>query len=91
MDEYISHTSSKPSKQNYKMFALNEKNREISKNQLIAAKIVIPRKRAILNAKMAEEIFHLNPSLNAGHAISSMYVSQRFGVSPKTIRDIWNG
>ena len=48
------------------------------------------RKRNVLNAAIARQVF-LIKSLSGGSCImSSLHVSQMYGVSPKTIRDIWN-
>jgi hypothetical protein len=58
----------------------------------------IPRKRAVLTRQQAVEIFNLRGSsliadFSSGHSVissRSVIVSQWFGVSPKTVRDIWN-
>jgi hypothetical protein len=50
------------------------------------------RKREILTSQMAFEIFLLASSKKSkdGDHLSSFRVSKQYGVSPKTIRDIWN-
>ena len=46
--------------------------------------------RAILSEMQANDIYVLKTSNPTLH-ISSSVTAQKYGVSPKTIRDIWNG
>ena len=53
------------------------------------------RARSVLTAQAAATIYHMKPvakhSTQAKLIPSSSSVASAFGVSPKTIRDIWNG
>ena len=55
---------------------------------------VSTRKRAVLTADIACTVFLMKNSfagVDEGRNVSSLLVARKFGVSPKTIRDIWNG
>ena len=51
------------------------------------------RKRAVLSAENACEIFLLNPELCSPSEEcpgSSTFIARYYGISPKAVRDIWN-
>ena len=73
---------------------------EILQGHSFKQTILARRKRAVLNAQTAEDIFRLGVALavesrTSGTASAhlsrrSMLVSQLYGISPKAVRDIWN-